>query len=108
MPHVRAAHSKSQHKANYSNSSLKTNLIIIKGRAVAQAVSPWIPTVADGVRARVKSGAGFLRVLLFPLPVMPPIATHSSSSIILVVPKVTSGFSFTPLQEKTKTKNSMV
>jgi hypothetical protein len=54
------------------------------GRAIAQEVSRWL-------RARVRSceicdgqsgtGAGFLRVLRFPLPIfIPPTAPHSSSS----------------------------
>jgi hypothetical protein len=53
------------------------------GRAIAQAVSRWLPTAAARVRSRVWSsgicggqsgaGAGFLRVLRFPLPIfMPP------------------------------------
>jgi hypothetical protein len=52
----------------------------------------WLPNSAVRVRARVKScgicggqndtGAGFLRVLRFPLPIVPMIAAHSSSSII--------------------------
>jgi hypothetical protein len=64
-----------------------------KGRAIAQAVSRWLPTAAARVRARVWSswicggqngaGAGFLRVLRFPLPIfIPPIARQSPSSII--------------------------
>jgi hypothetical protein len=63
------------------------------GRAIAQAVSRWLPTAAARVRARVWScgirggqsgaGAGFLRVLRFPLPIfIPPIGPQSSSSII--------------------------
>jgi hypothetical protein len=63
------------------------------GRAIAQAVSRWLPTSVAWVRARVwlcgicggKSGfgAGFLRVLRFPLPIFtPPIAPQSPSSII--------------------------
>jgi hypothetical protein len=55
------------------------------GRAVAQAVSRWLPTAA---RVRVRAacgvcggqsgtGAGFLRVLLFPLPIIPPISPSS-------------------------------
>jgi hypothetical protein len=56
------------------------------GRAIAQEVSRWL-------RARVWScgicggqsgaGAGFLRVLRFPLPIfIPPVAPQSSTSII--------------------------
>jgi hypothetical protein len=51
------------------------------GRAVAQAVSRWLPTASARVRSRVWSsgicggqsgaGAGFLRVLRFPLPIAP-------------------------------------
>jgi hypothetical protein len=45
------------------------------GRAIAQAVSRWLPTAA----ARV----GFLRVLRFPLPIfIPPISPQSPSPII--------------------------
>jgi hypothetical protein len=62
-------------------------------RAIAQAVKRRFPTAAARVRARVTScgisggqsgtGAGFLRVLRFPLPIrIPPIAPHSSSSSI--------------------------
>jgi hypothetical protein len=64
----------------------------VQGRAIAQAVSRWLPTAAARVRARVWSsgicgghsgtGAGFLRVLRFPLPIfIPPIAPQSPSSI---------------------------
>jgi hypothetical protein len=60
---------------------------------MAQAVSRWLLTAATRVRARVWScgicggqngaGAGFLRVLQFPLPIcIPPIAPQSPSSII--------------------------
>jgi hypothetical protein len=64
----------------YSYSSL--------GRAVAQAVSRWLPTAAARVWSRVWSSgicggqsggvAGFLRVLRFPLPIFIP--PNSSSS----------------------------
>jgi hypothetical protein len=66
---------------------------VLSGRAIAQAVSRWLPTAAARVRARVWScgicggqngaGAGFLGVLRFPLPIfIPPIAPQSPSSII--------------------------
>jgi hypothetical protein len=52
------------------------------GRAIAEAVSRWLPTAAARVQSRVWSsgicggqsgvGAGFLRVLRFPLPFIPP------------------------------------
>jgi hypothetical protein len=56
------------------------------GRAVAQAVSRWFPTVAARVRVRAACevcggqsgiGAAFLRVLRFPLPIIPPISPSS-------------------------------
>jgi hypothetical protein len=64
-----------------------------KSRTIAQAVSRWLPIASARVRARVCScgicggqsgaGAGFLRVLLFPLPtIIPTIALQSPSSII--------------------------
>jgi hypothetical protein len=67
-------------------------LLTQSGRAVAQAVSRRLPTAAARVRAQVRScgicgghsgsGAGFLRVLRFPLPILiPPTAPHSSSII---------------------------
>jgi hypothetical protein len=60
----------------------------VTGRAIAQAVSRWLPTAAARVRARVWScgfcagqsgaGAGFLRVLRFLLPIfIPPFAPQS-------------------------------
>jgi hypothetical protein len=59
-------------------------------RAVAQAVSHQLPSAAARVRGRARSrgicggqsviGAGSLRVLWFPLTVIPPTAPHSSSS----------------------------
>jgi hypothetical protein len=52
------------------------------GRAIAQAASRWLPTAAARVRSQVRScgicdgqsgtGAGFLRVLRFPLPIIIP------------------------------------
>jgi hypothetical protein len=56
------------------------------GRAVAQAVSRWLPTAAARVRIQAAcgvcgeqsgTGAGFLRVLRFPLPIIPPISPSS-------------------------------
>jgi hypothetical protein len=56
------------------------------GRAVAQAVSRWLPTAAARVRVPAACGvcggqsdigAGFLRVLWFPLPIIPPISPSS-------------------------------
>jgi hypothetical protein len=65
-------------------------MVPIRGRVIAQAVSRRLPTAAARVRSHVKScgicggqsgtGAGFLRVLRFPLPfLIPPTAPHSSS-----------------------------
>jgi hypothetical protein len=85
------------------------------GRAIAQAVSRWLPTAAARVRAQVwscgvcggQSGAGarFLRVLRFPLPIfIPPISPQSPSSNIWgwysrpVVATVPSGLSLTRLK----------
>jgi hypothetical protein len=63
-----------------------------KGRDIAQAVSRQLPTVAARVRSQVRSrgicgkqsgtGACFLRVLRFPLPILIPPTTPHSSSII--------------------------
>jgi hypothetical protein len=49
-------------------------------RAIAHAVSRWLPSAAARVRSQVRScgicvgqsssGAGFLRVLRFPLPIL--------------------------------------
>jgi hypothetical protein len=90
-----------------------------KGRAIAQAVSRSLPTAAARVRARARvwscgicgrqsgAGAGFLRILRFPLPIfIPPIASQSPSSIIwglynrTEVAAVPSGLSPTPLIKK--------
>jgi hypothetical protein len=88
------------------------------GRAIAQAVSRWLPTAAAWVRTRVWSceicggqsgaGAGFIRVLRLPLPIfIPPIAPQWPSSIIWglynrpEVAAVPSGLSPTPLRKKT-------
>jgi hypothetical protein len=65
----------------------------LKSRAIAQAVVCRLPTAAARVRAQVRScgicggqsgsGAGFFRVLRFPLPILiPPTAPHSSYMVI--------------------------
>jgi hypothetical protein len=83
-------------------------------RAIAQAVSRWLPTAAARVRARVwscgicggQSGAeaDFLRVLRFPLPIFIPASVPQSPSSIIwglynrpEVAAVPSGISLTPL-----------
>jgi hypothetical protein len=82
-----------------------------------QAVSRWLPTAAARVWScgvcggQSGAGAGFLRVLRFPLPIfIPPIAPQSPSSIIWGLYKrpevaaVPSGLSLTPLRKKKKVK----
>jgi hypothetical protein len=59
------------------------------GRAIAEAVSRWLPTAVARVQSRVWSSgicggqsgvrAGFLRVLRFPLPFIPPNYPSSQS-----------------------------
>jgi hypothetical protein len=79
------------------------------GSAVAQEVSRWLTTAAARVRigaacgiCRGQSGigAGFLRVLRFPLRIIPPISPSSSSpgagTIGLLVAAVPSGSNWTP------------
>jgi hypothetical protein len=85
------------------------------GRAIAQAFSRCLPTAAARVRVRDWScgicggqsgaGAGFLPVLLFPLPIfIPPVDPQSPSSIIWgwynrpVAAAIPSGLSLTPLR----------
>jgi hypothetical protein len=55
------------------------------GRAVAQAVSRWLPTAAARVRVRAAcgvcggqsgTGAGFLQVFRFPLPIIHQFLHH--------------------------------
>jgi hypothetical protein len=88
--------------------------VLQQSRAMAQAVSRWLPTAAARVPARIMScgicggqsvtGAGFLRVLRFPLPILiPPTAPHSSSSITRdrynrpIVATVPSALGLTPI-----------
>jgi hypothetical protein len=96
-------------------------LLLCYGSAIAQALSRWLPTAADRVRTRVSScgiwggqsgaGAGFLRVLRFPLPIfISPISPQSPSSIIWglynspVVAAVPSGLSHPTNNNKKKSK----
>jgi hypothetical protein len=85
-------------------------MLSTEGRAIAQPVNRWLPTAAVRVWScgicggQSGAGAGFLRVLLFPLPIfVPPIAPQSPSSIIWALynrPKVAavpSRLSPTPL-----------
>jgi hypothetical protein len=61
----------------------------LAGRAIAETVSRWLPTAAARVQSRVWSsgicggqcgaGAGFLRLLRFPLPFIPPNSPSSQS-----------------------------
>jgi hypothetical protein len=62
-------------------SGFKAQVRRVIGRAVDQAVSRWLPTAVALVRVRAACGvcggqsgigAGFLRVLRFPLPLIPP------------------------------------
>jgi hypothetical protein len=68
---------------------MRRKKIINEGcRAIDQAVSRWLPTAAARVQTRVWSsricggqsgaGAGFLRVLRFPLPIFIPPNSPSS------------------------------
>jgi hypothetical protein len=59
---------------------------IFQIRALAQAIRRWLPTAAARVRLRAAcgvcggqsvTGADFLRVLRFPLPIIPPISPSS-------------------------------
>jgi hypothetical protein len=99
-------------KSGVNNESQRRN-----GRAIDQAVSRRLPTAAARVRARLKScgicggqsvtGTHFLRVLLFPLPILiPPTAPHSSSLSIILdwYNRPNSGLSLTSRQETWKNK----
>jgi hypothetical protein len=70
------------------SSPFRSGIKQLLGRAIAQPVSRWLPTAAARVRSRVWSsgisggqsgaGAGFLRVLRFPLPIFIPRNSPSS------------------------------
>jgi hypothetical protein len=69
-----------------SDLDLLPKLSLWAGRAVAQALSRWLPTAAARVRFRAAcgvygaqsgTGAGFPQVLQFPLPIIPPISPSS-------------------------------
>jgi hypothetical protein len=92
----------------------------VLSHAIAQAINRRFPTAAARVRAPVKSrgfygrqretGAGFLRVLRFTLPILiQPTSAHLSSSgaaiIGQLVADVPSGLSLIPPQG-TKTKKN--
>jgi hypothetical protein len=62
-------------------------ICVLEGRAVDQAVSRWLPTEEARVRVwtacvvcggQSGTGVGFLQVLWFPLPIIPPIPPSSS------------------------------
>jgi hypothetical protein len=75
------------HPPLYQLRKLRADVLSVKaGRAVAQAVSRWLPTAAARFRVRAAcgvcggqsgTGAGFLRVLRFSLPIIPPISPSS-------------------------------
>jgi hypothetical protein len=73
----------------------KSRKLVIKfGRTTPQAICRWLHIAAARVRDHIRSyeicggqfgtGAWILRVLRFHLPVIPPTASHSTSSIIQV------------------------
>jgi hypothetical protein len=90
---------------------IPVSVTYLLGRAIARAVSRRLPTAAAGVRWQVKScgiyggqsgiEASFLRVLRFPLAVLPSNAPYSSSgggTIGKLVTDVPGGLSLTPPQ----------
>jgi hypothetical protein len=102
--------------SHHKSSERKQPLML--GRAISQAVSHRLLTAAARVRTQVGScgicggqsgtGAGFLRVLRFPLPILIlPTAPHSSGAgtIGQLVAEVPSGLSPTASQE-TKRKGN--
>jgi hypothetical protein len=74
------------------NQATEVYFSLVEGRATPQAISRRLPTGTARVRAQVNScgicggqsgsGAGFLRILQFPLSILiPPIAPYLSSII---------------------------
>jgi hypothetical protein len=71
--------------------SVCTKQVMHTGRTMDQAISRWLPTETNQVRVHVRScgicggqsatGAGSLRILRFPLSIIPSTAPHSSSTI---------------------------
>jgi hypothetical protein len=81
-------HSKTDHDQSNSRSSNSSYIHIPAGSAVsylAQEVGRWLPGFAHRsghvgfVVDKAALGAGFLRVIRFPLPGIPPTVPHSSS-----------------------------
>jgi hypothetical protein len=73
---------------------IRRKVRVCRGRAIAQAVCRRFPTAAARVRAQVRScgicggqsgtGAGFLLVLRYPLPILIPSTTPHSSSLSII------------------------
>jgi hypothetical protein len=89
----------------------RRKVIPVTGRATAQAVSRRFTTAAARVRAQVRScafcggqsgtGASFIPVLRFPLPILiPPTAPHSH--LLVVSGRRTSGLSQSIPPQETK------
>jgi hypothetical protein len=79
-----------KHRKTHTTQTLNIHALSgIQGRAIAQAVNRWLPTAAARVQSRVLSsgicggqsgvGAGFLRILRFPLSFIPPNSPSSQS-----------------------------
>jgi hypothetical protein len=106
---VRTIRNTQIHSVGRTQSFVRLNQVVYivtsrLGPAVAQAVRRWLPTAAARVRVRAGcgvcggqsgTGAGFLRVFRFPLPIIPPISPSSYSpgagKIGLLVAAVSSG-----------------
>jgi hypothetical protein len=74
---------------SYNAEIFSLRVIAVEGRAIAEAVSRWLPTATARVQSRFGlsgicggqsgAGAGFLPVLRFPLPFIPPYSPTSQS-----------------------------